>query len=117
MSVVRDAVTVAFGQHSGVADRTSPSSFTPVRVQQSVWRRSSVSIGRECVAVAGPGYRPEPIVEAKSAGFRFHRRLEVDGLARLTCYHSQQGKARIERLGSHRIEVRLKKPSNQDDRG
>ena len=86
MSVVRDAgFAFAFGQHSGVADRTSPPSSAPVRVQQRVWRRSSVSIGRECVAVAGAGYlAPDPLLKRNPPAFGLTVDSKVDGLARLS---------------------------------
>ncbi len=35
---------------------------------------------------------------------------KVRGLERLTCFASHEGRAKVERLGASRIEVRVKKP-------
>ena len=45
-----------------------------------------------------------------SAGKRPYHYYRINRLSALACYASGQGKARLERLGPARIEVRLEKP-------
>ena len=115
ISVVRDAgFNFAFGQHSGVADRTSPHLFLP----RSAFNEAYGDIRRfRLVANALPlpvrDISPQdPLLKRNPPAFGFTVDSKVNGLARLNCYHSQQGKARIVRLGGHRIEVRFDTPFN-----
>ena len=113
MSVVHDAgFHFAFGQHSGVADRTSPPLYLPRFAFNEIY-----SDDRRFRLVANALPLPvqdispqDPLLKQNPPAFGFTVDPQVDGLEKMSCYHSQQGKARIERLGSHRIEVRFETP-------
>ncbi len=113
MSVVRDAgFNFAFGQHSGVADRTSPPLFLPrFAFNETYGDDRRFRLVANALPLPVRDISPhDPLLKQNPPAFGFTVDSKVDGLERLSCYHSQQGKARIEGLGSHRIEVRFKTP-------
>ena len=113
ISVVRDAgFNFAFGQHSGVADRTSPSLYLPrFAFNEAYSDNRRFRLVANALPLPVQDITPQdPLLKQNPPAFGFTVALKLDGLERLSCYHSQQGKARIERLGSHRIEVRFDTP-------
>ena len=113
ISVVRDAgFNFAFGQHSGVADRTSPSLYLPrFAFNEAYSDNRRFRLVANALPLPVQDITPQdPLLKENPPAFGFTVALKLDGLERLSCYHSQQGKARIERLGSQRIEVRFETP-------
>lgn len=113
ISVVRETgFEFAFGQHSGVADRTSPSYFLPrFAFNEAYGDDRRFRLVANALPLPVRDISPQdPLLKQNPPAFGFTVDSKVGGLSRLTCYHSQQGKARIEQLGSHRIEVRFDAP-------
>ncbi|PPR63253.1 MAG: hypothetical protein CFH10_00576 [Alphaproteobacteria bacterium MarineAlpha4_Bin2] len=113
MSVVKNlGFEFAFGQHSGVAHRTSPAYFLP----RFAFNEAYSDVERfRLVANALPlpvsDIVPrDPLLKHNPPAFGFTVKNNIENLSRLSCYHSQQGKAYVEWLGSYRAEVRFKKP-------
>ncbi len=110
MSVVRHAgFNFAFGQHSGVADITSPHLFLPRFAFNEAYgdiRRFRLVVNALPLPVRDI-LPQDPLLKRNPPAFGFTVDSKLGGLERLNCYHSQQGKVRIERLGTHRIEVRF----------
>ena len=110
MAMVRDlGFEFAFGQHSGVLQKNSPPYFLPRFAFNEIYG----GIARfKLVANALPlplrDVAPrDPLVAENPPAFGFTVDSSIPELSQLSCYHSQQGKIGIERLGSHRIEVRF----------
>jgi len=113
MSVVRDmGFKFAFGQHSGVANTSSPSFFLPrFSFNESYSDDQRFRLVANALPLPVSDVTPRnPLLEHNPPAFGFTVGAIIKDTSRLSCYHSQQGKVRIERLGSHRIEVRFKQP-------
>ncbi len=114
MGVVRDAgFTAAFGQHSGAFGRGDDFFFLP----RFALNESYGSLARFRLAV---GSLPLPATDITPAdplithfnppAMGFSVAPGLKGLDRLACFTSHAGKARIERLGETRIEIRVEAP-------
>jgi peptidoglycan/xylan/chitin deacetylase (PgdA/CDA1 family) len=110
MTVVRDlGFEFAFGQHSGVLHKNSPPYFLPrfafneIYGSEARFRLVSNALPLPVHEVAPR----DPIVAENPPAFGFTIDSSITELSQLNCYHSQQGKVVLERLGSHRIEVRF----------
>ncbi len=112
--VVREfGFTTAFGQHSGAADATSQPFYLPrfaLTETYSDFAEFLLRIDTRALPVAditpadpNVGDRNPPLV-----GFTVGSAIE--SLQGLACYHSQFGEVDIERLGSHRVEIRFPAP-------
>ncbi len=111
---VREAgFAAAFGQHSGAIGEASDFLYLPrfslnekygdlVRFRRVVntLPLPVVDMAPEDPLIAGPN--------PPAVGFTV--RGGIGGLDRLACFASHEGKARVERLGGTRVEVRMKKP-------
>ena len=91
------------GQHSGVADRTARNSYPLLSTKPMETFCFRVAECRRRCGISRPG----PLEATCRA---FSPRPEGERPRRLNCYH--RNKARIVRLGGHRIEVRFDAPFN-----
>ena len=113
--IIEHGFTAAFGQHSGVVHPGSRFHFLPRFAMSAVYG----DIGRfrlraRALPLAVKDVTPpDPLLSARTNPPSFGFTVTGEALRRigtLACYASGQGKARIERLGRARIEVRLDKP-------
>lgn len=112
--LIRDSGFVAaFGQHSGVLGSGDNPFFLPRFAMNETYggiERFRLAVNALALPVAE--ITPEdPLIGAPNPppiGFTVVKSL--NGLDRLACYASHEGRARLERLGSTRFEVRLQTP-------
>ena len=111
--IIEHGFTAAFGQHSGVLHPGSRFYFLPrFTMNESYGNLARFRLAANALPIQVKDIIPlDPLLDSQanppSYGFTvFGEALER--IAALTCYASGQGKARIERLGSARIEIRLK---------
>lgn len=114
ITVVREAgFSAAFGQHSGVATGSADPHYLPRFAMNENYGdparfRLAINALPLVVADLSPA---DPMINADNpppVGFTIE--APAAGLNRLACYASHEGKARLERLGDRRIEVRFKTP-------
>ncbi len=110
--VRRSGFVAAFGQHSGVVHRSSDRYYLPRFALNE--RYGKIGRFRLIVNALPLPVRDlvpaDPLLGANPPPFGFTVDESVTGLERLNCYHAKQGRLRIERLGTRRIEVRFKAP-------
>lgn len=110
MTVVRDlGFEFAFGQHSGVLHKNSPPYFLPrFAFNETYGSESRFRLVANALPLPVRDIAPrDPFVTENPPAFGFTVDPSITNLTQLSCYHSQQGKVGLERLGSHRIEVRF----------
>ena len=112
--LVREAGYVAaFGQHSGVLNRWDETYYLP-RFSLNETYSDLVRFRRLANALPLPIRDITPadplVADDNPPAIGFTVMAGVTGLNRLACYASHEGKARMERLGDTRFEVRLKTP-------
>ena len=110
MALVRDlGFEFAFGQHSGVVHKSSDPLFLPRFAFNEVY--GSVSRFRlvaNTLPLPVSDISPrDPAITQNPPAFGFTVSRTIADTDRLNCYHSKHGKVRLERLGTHRIEVRF----------
>lgn len=104
-----------FGQHSGVIHRNSNFFYLPRFSFNEVYGDvDRLQIAARALPIVVTDFTPaDPLVLNISnpplIGFTIDN-ITSRRLNRLACYVSNQGKAKIERLGNRRIEVRMKQP-------
>jgi peptidoglycan/xylan/chitin deacetylase (PgdA/CDA1 family) len=110
--VIENGFTAAFGQHSGIADRTGDAFFIPRFAFNE--RYSAMPRFRQRVnALALPvtGITPaDPMIVSNPPAFGFSVDATLPRLDQLACYHSQFKKVTVERLGTERFEIRFAAP-------
>lgn len=113
-NVVREfGFSTAFGQHSGAAHSSSQPFYLPrfalnenySDIEKFTLRINARALPVEDVTPEDPDLRGK---NPPLAGFTVGS--SVGSLGGLACYHSQFGKMDIERLGTHRIEIRFTGP-------
>ena len=101
----------AFGQHSGVMEPGQSPYYLPrFALNETYGGMDRLTLVLNALPVPVTGIVPTNPLIAPSANppaFGFTVDKSVRGLSQLACYHSQTGKATIERLGPRRIEVRF----------
>ncbi|MDP6786420.1 MAG: polysaccharide deacetylase family protein [Rhodospirillales bacterium] len=112
--LVRDAGYVAaFGQHSGVLNRWDDFYYLP-RFSLSEKYGDLDRFRRVANALPLPVSDITPadplVTDDNPPAIGFSVMAGVTGLGRLACYASHEGKARMERLGDSRVEIRLRTP-------
>jgi peptidoglycan/xylan/chitin deacetylase (PgdA/CDA1 family) len=115
MALVRDlGFEFAFGQHSGVLQRNSPPYFLPRFAFNEIYgSKARFRLITNALPLPVREVAPrDPVIAENPPAFGFTVDSSITELSQLNCYHSQQGKIRLERLGSHRIEVRFSRPFN-----
>ena len=113
MTVVRDlGFKFAFGQHSGVLHKNSPPYFLPrFAFNEFYGSEARFRLVANVLPLPVREVAPrDPLVAENPPAFGFTVDPSISDLSQLSCYHSQQGKVGLERLGSHRIEVRFPRP-------
>lgn len=112
--VVREfGFDVAFGQQSGSAHRSDDLLFLPrFPLNESYGDIDAFRLRANTIGLPVSDVTPtDPLVRDNnppSVGFTVGE--SVGSLAGLACYHSQLGRATIELLGRHRVEVRFAEP-------
>ena len=114
---LRDAIAAtgfaaAFGQHSGVAHAASDMFALPrfpLNEQYGDGDRFRL-IAAALPLPVGDVTPSEPVLGVNPPAFGFTVADGVGGLGRLNCFPSGQGRARVERLGARRVEVRIGEP-------
>ena len=114
MTVVREAGFVAaFGQHSGVASRFADLLYLPRFAMNENYgdaARFRLAINAQHLVVADL-IPADPMIGADNPPpIGFTIKAPATGLGRLACYASHEGKARLERLGNRRVEIRFNRP-------
>ena len=105
---------VAFGQHSGAVDASLPRFYLPrFPLNEGHGSLDRVRLVLNALPLPVKDVTPaDPLVPADgnppAVGFTLADSLGK--AARLACYHSHGGKARLERIGPHRVEVRFDAP-------
>jgi peptidoglycan/xylan/chitin deacetylase (PgdA/CDA1 family) len=115
MDLVRKAgYTVAFGQHSGAMNASRPHFYLPrFPLNEAHGSQSRLRLALNALPLPVTGVTPaDPLVppDANPPAYGFTLDKSVGKADRLACYHSREGKARIERIGERRIEVRVANP-------
>jgi hypothetical protein len=112
--VIREAgYGAAFGQHSGAFDSAANLFYLPrfaLNEHYGEIERFRLAVNALALPVAEvtPG---DPLVTANNPPtFGFSLTRAVEGLERISCFASHEGRVRVERLAGRRIEVRFSKP-------
>ena len=103
----------AFGQHSGAFSETSKMFNLPrFSMNENYAGIKRFRIAANALALPVTDITPaDPFFTADtSPAIGFSLISEIKGLNRLSCFTSHAGRAQIERLGTRRIEVRIKEP-------
>ena len=103
----------AFGQHSGAFDATADMFDLPrFAMNENYAGMERFRLAAGALALPVTDITPaDPLIAADNPpamGFTMTRDLK--GLGRLSCFTSNAGRARVERLGQRRIEVRVDEP-------
>lgn len=117
---VRDKVaeagfTTAFGQHSGVVHKDTDPYFMPrFAMNEAYGDVARLRLAASAIPLRVRDVTPaDPLLTSANNppffGFTVFGDA-LDGLSALNCYASGQGRARIDRLGQSRIEVRFQRP-------
>jgi peptidoglycan/xylan/chitin deacetylase (PgdA/CDA1 family) len=110
MALVRDTgFDAAFGQHSGVVHAGEDRYYLPrFALNEQFGDRARFVLGAGALPLPVTDVTPaDPLLRSGLPAFGFTVDETVGDLAGLACYASGQGRARLERLGDRRIEVRL----------
>jgi hypothetical protein len=105
---------MAFGQHSGVADRRLPRFYLPrFALNEAYGSPERLRTALNALPLAVDGVTPQdPLIprEANPPAFGFTLGKSVGNAGRLTCYHSHGGEMQVQRIGERRIEIRFSDP-------
>lgn len=98
-----------FGQHSGVVHKSSPPYFLPrFAFNEEYGSAARFRLVANTLPLPVSDVSPkDPLVKTNPPAFGFTVDPAITDLRGLSCYHSKHGKVTVERLGSHRIEVRF----------
>lgn len=105
---------VAFGQHSGAIDAALPHFYLPrFPLNEGHGSLERLRLALNALPLPVTDVTPaDPLVppggNPPAYGFTLDKRLGK--ASRLACYHSQGGKAQLERIGERRVEVRVGSP-------
>jgi poly-beta-1,6-N-acetyl-D-glucosamine N-deacetylase len=112
--LVRDAGYVAaFGQHSGVLNRLGDVYYLPrFALNEKYGELARFRLAANALPLPVSDITPaDPLVaQDNPPAIGFSVTAGVTGLDRLACYASHEGKAKMERLGDTRVEIRLQTP-------
>ncbi|MEX2642254.1 MAG: polysaccharide deacetylase family protein, partial [Acetobacterales bacterium] len=99
----------AFGQHSGVIHNGESLYYLPrFALNEQFGDLERFRLGANALPLPVTDVTPaDPLLQTATPAFGFTVADGIDDLAGLACYSSGQGRARLERLGERRIEVRL----------
>ncbi len=112
-AVIEAGFEAAFGQHSGVAYAAHDSYSLPrFALNESYGDAEAFRLRVEALPLRVGEVTPlDPLLAVNPPPFGFTVEPGLEGLGRLACYAWPQGeRARIERLGERRFEVRLAQP-------
>ncbi len=112
--VIEHGFIAAVGQHSGVLHQGSRFYYLPRFTMNEAYSNvARFRLAANALPIQIRDVTPlDPLLDARANPPSYGFTVYGEALARiggLTCYASGQGKARIERLGAARVEVRLKK--------
>ncbi len=102
----------AFGQHSGVVHPGDHRFYLPrFALNEQFGDRARFVLGAGALPLPVSDVTPsDPLLRTQLPAFGFTVDPGLGDLAGLACYASGQGRARLERLGERRVEVRLEEP-------
>jgi peptidoglycan/xylan/chitin deacetylase (PgdA/CDA1 family) len=103
----------AFGQHSGVFHKSAEPNYIPrfaLNENFGAIGRFRLVINTLAIPVLDVAPRDAGIGATNPPNFGFTVAEDIGNLARLGCFSSSEGRARVEILGTRRVEVRLRKP-------
>lgn len=108
-TIIDSGFIAAFGQHSGVAHRTTDRYFLPrFAFNETYGGLDRLRTAANALPLPVQDITPaDPLLTQNPPNFGFSVAITADKLDRLTCYNSQQGRLKIERLGARRIELRF----------
>ena len=114
-AVVDSGFVAAFGQHSGVIHTTSDRFFLPrFALNETYGGLERLRTAANALPLPVHDITPaDPLVTQNPPAFGFSVDPAIDNLDQLTCYNTQQGRLRTERLGERRIELRFASPLPQ----
>jgi peptidoglycan/xylan/chitin deacetylase (PgdA/CDA1 family) len=110
---LKSGYRAAFGQHSGVFHKTSEVTYIPrfaLNESFGAIGRFRLVINALPIPVADVAPADAGIGAANPPNFGFTVTGDIGNLKNLGCFASSEGRARVEILGSRRVEVRLKNP-------
>jgi len=115
MAMIKEVgYTAGFGQHSGALDASLPRYYLPrFPLNEAYGTLDRLRTALNALPLPVSDVTPaDPLIPPNgnppAFGFTLGGSLAQDG--RLACYYSHAGKARLERVGPSRIEVRVDKP-------
>lgn len=105
--------TTAFGQHSGVLNKTSRPFYLPrFALNETYSDAKDFTLRINTMALPVTDMTPaDPEIRGRNPPLvGFSVGPSVASLSGLACYHSQFGRVDIEKLGTHRVEIRFPAP-------
>ena len=108
-TIIGSGFVGAFGQHSGVAHRTSDQYFLPrFSFNEQFGGLNRLRTAANALPLPVKDITPtDPLLTENPPNFGFSITATIGKLDQLTCYNTQQGRLNIERLGATRIELRF----------
>jgi peptidoglycan/xylan/chitin deacetylase (PgdA/CDA1 family) len=115
MTIVKESgYRAAFGQHSGVADRSLPRFYLPrFALNETYGTLERLRVALNALPLAVEGVTPQdPLIRQDSnpPAFGFTLGQSVGNAGRLTCYNSNGGRMQVQHVGLRRIEIRFSDP-------
>lgn len=108
-TIIKSGFIAAFGQHSGVAHSSSDQYFLPrFALNETYGGLDRLFTAANAKALPVFNITPsDPLLTDNPPAFGFSVSSTIRNLKQLSCYNAQQGRLKIELLGSSRIEVRF----------
>jgi peptidoglycan/xylan/chitin deacetylase (PgdA/CDA1 family) len=115
MALAKDSgYRMAFGQHSGIAAASQPRFYQPrFPLNEAYASVDRLRIALNALPLEVDGVTPsDPLVApgANPPAFGFTLGTSAGAAKLLACYHSDSGKAELQRIGERRVEIRFAKP-------
>ena len=112
MTLVKESgYQAAFGQQSGVADRSLQRFYLPrFPLNETYGAPDRVRVALNALPLAVEGVTPQdPLIppDANPPAFGFTLRQSVGDARRLTCYNAGGGQMQVQHVGARRIEIRF----------
>ncbi len=111
--VEQSGFSAAFGQHSGIIHPSLGFYYLPrFAMNENFGDVDRLRLAVNALPIPVEGVTPaDPLITAKNPpNMGFTVTAPVPGLARLACFASHEGRARVERLGDARFEIRVNGP-------
>jgi peptidoglycan/xylan/chitin deacetylase (PgdA/CDA1 family) len=113
-TVIKTGHSAAFGQHSGVIGSTNDFYYLPrFAMNEKYGGLERFRLAANALALPVEDITPQNFtIDAahNPPAIGFSVRQDISGLEQLSCFSSHEGNVSLTRLGTHRIEVRMKTP-------